>query len=272
MVTKPSWEEIEGLASSGAVADRAFAAGAARLAARSDADRARALHVFATARARALADHAGVRAAIARGALRGAALRERIAEVDAGVRDHWVEEVLDLADPPLDEPTLDRELVGYVPAGVSEILVALDLDAGRGVRPSLIDVGAGMGKVVILAALLGYAARGLEIDPRLAARARTAAGALGVAAAIEVGDARRAPLGEADVWFLYVPFAGAALNGVLDRIAGVAMRRRVTVCASPIDLERHRWLRRTGVSSGWLEVHESGSEKSPRVSPYGADS
>lgn len=242
------------------MADRAFAAGAARLAARDDAARAR--EVLAAARARSLEAHADMRAAIRAGEVRGPALRARIEAVDPSIRDHWVEEVLDIADAPLDDGDLEPGLVEYVPSGVDAILFALD--AAPAAR-SLVDLGAGMGKVVLLAGLVGgLRASGVEIDPRLVGRARAAAAALQVEVDLAEGDARTAPLPEADLWFLYVPFTGPALHAVLDRIRPSACREgevatrgaRVHVCASSIDLGRHPWLRATGRSCGWLEVYE----------------
>lgn len=259
--TPPPWEDLLRLAQSDAVADRAFATGAARLAARGDVERVR--QVLATARARALVVHADARAAIRAGALRGPELRARIQEIDAPSRDHWVEEVLDIADPPLEDLALGPGLVAYVPSGVDTILFALDATRGAA---SLVDLGAGMGKVVLLAALVGgLQARGIEIDARLVGRARAAAAALDVASTFDESDARTVDLGVADVWFLYVPFTGPALHAVLDRMApdvrggvgrGASGGCRVHVCASSIDLARHPWLRATGASHGWLEVYE----------------
>lgn len=62
--------------------------------------------------------------------------------------------------------------------------------------------GSGMGIVTGLAAMLGHVARGIEIDPRLAAASRRLLADFGLEAAIETGDyfaVRR----EADVYYAY---------------------------------------------------------------------
>ena len=51
---------------------------------------------------------------------------------------------------------------------------------------------------------------------------------------MEQGDARTCALVEGSVYYLYIPFTGAVLDAVLDRIARVAARRPVTVCAQPL--------------------------------------
>jgi protein-L-isoaspartate O-methyltransferase len=255
-VAAPSWEELAALAR-GALDDRAFAASVARLrwAREGAVARPRVEAVIATARRGALADHAAARAAIARGELRGAALRDAIDVVPSARRDAWIEEVLDLAHPPLDEPSLARDLVPYVPSGVAEILRAVDA-TGLGPGQELLDLGAGMGKVVLLASLLtGARARGVELDGRLVASARAAAAALGAdGVTFDHGDARDVDPGAPDVVFLYVPFTGDVLRTVLDRLAPSARARRAFVCASAVDRARHPWLAPTGAASSWMQV------------------
>lgn len=255
-MSPPSWEELDRLARRADVADRAFACGVARLRAVEDGARARAL--LEVARQRALDDHAALRAAIAEGRVRGGAFRDALERVPLAIRDAWVEEVLDVAHPPLDEVELDRELVPYVPSGVAEILHALDA-TGLSPDATLVDLGAGMGKVVLLAALLtGARARGVELDARLVAAGTTAAAALRLDRVTMVrGDAREIDAGPADVVFLYVPFTGDVLRAVLDRLEPAARSRRAFVCASPLDRARHPWLVPVGAACGWMEVHRA---------------
>ena len=112
---------------------------------------------------------------------------------------------------------------------------------------------------VLLAALLtGARARGVEIDARLAATARDAAAGLGLDGVTVVdGDAREVDAGPADVFFLYVPFTGAALRAVLDRLEPDARARGAHVCASPLDLARHPWLEPAGAACGWMEIYRA---------------
>jgi len=258
------WEELERLAERDDVHDRAFANGVRRLAwaAAGPEARTRLSALEVQARRFALATHAGVRAAIAAGTLRGDALRARIEEVDPAARDHWIEELLDVVDPPLAEASPAREMIAYVPSAIDDVLFALDA-TGLGPASSLVDLGAGMGKVVLLASLLtGAAARGIEIDPELVTRARRAAQGLGLPVRFDTGDARTAELGAADVYYLFVPFTGEVLATVLARLEHVARTRPIRVCASALDLERWPWLRRAppldgARQSAWLVVHES---------------
>src|SRR5690606_32783172 len=144
---------------------------------------------------------------IAAGALRGAALRRRFDDVPARERDHFVEEVLGIAYPPLDEPVLPRELIAYQTGGYDEIVHALDVTRlGPGDR--LVDVGSGAGKAVMLAALLGGAtSRGIERDGALVELAEDARRELCVGeASFRHGDAREVPLDDVDVVFMYLPF------------------------------------------------------------------
>lgn len=238
----------------GSAADRAFADGVIRI------RRAELGHLHAGLAARAAEVHAELRGRIARG-LRGQELRA-IFEAASGDRDHFVEEVLGVAYPPLEEPTLGPELTPYMPSAYAEIMHAIDATGlARGQR--FLDVGAGLGKAVLLAELLTDAeCTGLELDPVLAAEANEAARALVLRARIADGDARTAPLPRADVVFMYLPFRGTVLAEVLTRVECTYL------CAGALDPTKHPHLRALGAPRSWLQVYDaSGANSSVAVVP-----
>jgi len=257
----PPWDELAQLVKSGDLAERAFVAGATRLRwwrDRDAGDRARAVRLLEELRARGVAEHADVRAAIRSGRLAGAELRGHIEAIAEDLRDSWVEEVFDVASPPMEEPAYERGLVPYVPSGVAEILHAVDV-SGVGPDQTLVDLGSGMGKVVMLASLVsGARGLGIEIDPVLAQASSEAASSLSLdRVRIVRGDARHADLAQGDVFFMYLPFTGAPFDAVMKRIEEVATAKRVVVCAVAIDVRRFRWLSPRAAPSSWMQVYES---------------
>lgn len=144
------------------------------------------------------------------------------------------------------------ELIGYHPSGVDAILRALREAPVTG-ADVLVDLGAGLGKVLLLARMLtGARVRGIEIQPSLVERARATAGRLGVEIEIEVGDALTAPL-EGTVFFLYLPFTGETMRRVLSRLSEVP--HRIVVCALGVDLVAP-WLRARQTDSFWLTIYD----------------
>jgi SAM-dependent methyltransferase len=218
-----------------------------------------ALH--AEVRAAALRGHASLRTQITEGALRGQALRQRFDGVPPFDRDHFVEEVLGVAYPPLEEAALGSELTPYSPSGYDEIVHAFDATAlGPGDR--FVDLGSGMGKAVLLAALLtGASSTGIECDGALVELARSAAHGLRLDNVVfQRGDARDAATEDARVVFMYLPFTGAVLVTVLRRLLDDASRaaprtRRRFLCAGALDLARYPELVVAGPSRSWLHVY-----------------
>src|SRR5262249_15355086 len=119
-------------------------------------ERSRLVELLDQVRRASLRSHAALRARIAAGTLRGAVLRKYFDDIPIFERDHFVEEVLGIAYPPLDEPAPLPELMGYCPSGYEEIIHAFDLSR-LGPGDHLLDIGSGAGKVVMLAALLAGA-------------------------------------------------------------------------------------------------------------------
>ncbi len=181
------------------------------------------------------------RARVRSGELRGAELRACILSVPAVERDRWVDEALGLPPMP-DDFELPREGVPYLPSGVDAIVAAID-GVGLSAEDHFVDLGAGLGKVVLLAHLLtGAHASGIEVQPHLVAHARRSAEALALEAVSFVcANAAEQPL-SGTVFYLYAPFGGATRARVLDELRACARSHPLRVCALGFDLRGETWL------------------------------
>ncbi len=188
-------------------------------------------------RTRALA----ARTTLVAGALRGPALAELLESIPRLDREAFTDELLAI-DPPPPDRDLPRGAVPYLPCSVDHIL-ALTREVAMDHTDELVDIGSGLGRVVILAHLLtGVRARGIEIQSYLVERAQTTSHALGLRdVQLSVGNAAEMPL-DGRVFVLYAPCNGAMLASVLDRLADVARRRTITVCTVDLDLVDIPWL------------------------------
>ena len=183
-----------------------------------------------------------LREAIRDGSSRGHALLAEIERRDEDKRDGWVEALLGI-DAPIERAAIaDRELIGYQPSGVGAVL-ALIRDVPIGAGDVFVDIGSGLGKVTMLVHLLsGARALGLERDAALVARARERAKAFALAGVSYVhGDARDS-LPEGNVYFMYAPVTGSALERVMARLEATTRGHTVTICTLGLDLARFRWL------------------------------
>jgi SAM-dependent methyltransferase len=128
-----------------------------------------------------------------------------------------------------------------------------------------VDVGSGLGRVVILVNLLtGIRCRGIEINPLLCADARRIARDLNLADVDFVcADARDADYREGTVFFLFTPFRGDLRQAVLDRLRAEAETRPIRICTFGSITRRiagQPWLRieRTEMNhERWLAVFQS---------------
>ena len=167
-------------------------------------------------------------------------------------RDPWVDDMLGLDDAPPDGP-LPRGSVPYLPCGVEEIL-AMVREAPLRADDRFVDLGSGLGRVVMLAHLLtGARASGIEIQGPLVARARAASEALGLDVDFEEGNAEDAALA-GSVFFLYAPFNGPVLARVLARLE--ALPRPITIGAVGVELHQG-WLRPRATTCVSLVMYES---------------
>jgi hypothetical protein len=68
------------------------------------------------------------------------------------------------------------------------------------------------------------------------------------------------------VFFLYVPFTGAVLGRVLERLPDVARRHAIVVCALGVDLAAP-WLAQRPLDAFWLSLYDSVVEGVPARAP-----
>ncbi|HEY2404778.1 MAG TPA: class I SAM-dependent methyltransferase [Polyangiaceae bacterium] len=184
-------------------------------------------------------------------------LLARLAGLPPSERDAACEELLGIREQPSVAPP-GEHLIGYHASGVASI-VRLLLEVPVAEDDVVIDLGSGLGKVVLLAKLLtGATARGVELQEALAARARLAAMSCGLDVRFVCADARHAALDDGTVFFLYLPFTGLVLLEVLARLRTVAARRTIVVCTLGLDLAREApWLVRRDGESFWLDIYDS---------------
>jgi hypothetical protein len=133
---EPRLETLWQLAGSRDVADRAFVASA--LALRTAEDRDEVAGVYEVIRRTASREHADVRTRIRDGALDPRAFIGELERRPLGVRDHLLEEILDIAYPPLEADARPCDAGRYAPSGLREILFALD-NANVGPGTTLVD-------------------------------------------------------------------------------------------------------------------------------------
>jgi hypothetical protein len=170
-------------------------------------------------------------------------------------RDAWVDRMLGITELPSDGPDLPTGSVPYLPCGVEEIL-AMVQELPLRADDELVDIGSGVGRVVILAHLLtGARAHGIEIQAALVRLARQHASGLESVSFVHA-NAADVEL-DGSVFFLYSPFGGAPLARLLERLESVAQRRPISICAVGMELRDLKWLKRRDTSSVSLSIYES---------------
>ncbi|HYG06540.1 MAG TPA: hypothetical protein VD865_09015 [Stenotrophomonas sp.] len=203
------------------------------------AARLRALRDTLEARNRTL--YAALREAIAAGerqrlaallAARGAGATPPDAAEGFDALDELVAGVLSLPLPGAPAVALGADMVAYQPTPARHVLDLLRRTALTA-DDVLVDLGAGLGQVPLLAALCTPArARGIEIEPAYVAVARAAAAALRLhRARFDCQDLRHADLANGSVFYLYTPLRGALLAELLQRLRALAAARPLRICA-----------------------------------------
>jgi hypothetical protein len=193
----------------------------------------------------------------------GEALRPWIEAASAGGSgagydyfDHLLAGLLDLDDPGEPLRPLAPEMVFYQPTPARHIfglIGRLRLDE----HDVLVDLGAGLGHVSLLAAACSPARSvGIEREAAYAACAQRCAQRLGLTRAVMLcQDVRDADLSSGTVFYLYTPFTGSILRTVMERLARQAAARPIRVCTlgpCTAEVAAQPWLRGEGV------IHPSG--------------
>jgi len=164
--------------------------------------------------------------------------------------DEWLAGVLQLPAPGAPQRTLSAEMVAYQPTPARHVLDLLHR-AALGADDVLVDIGAGLGQVPLLAALHGPArALGIEIEPTLVAAAQSAARALGLPRAqFHCQDVAEADLSTGTLFYLYTPLRGTLLAQLLAPLRAEAAHRPLRIgafgpCVEIVAAES--WLRPLG--------------------------
>ena len=130
-------------------------------------------------------------------------------------------------------------------------------DVPVGPDDDLVDLGSGLGRVLILAHLLsGARARGVEIQEPLVRSAMARCAELALPITFIQANAADAEL-DASIFFLYAPFNGQMLTHVLSRLEDVARRRPIVLCTVGLEFRGVPWLVPRKTSSVSLTVYES---------------
>jgi SAM-dependent methyltransferase len=176
-----------------------------------------------------------------------------------------VDELLGFEWPPPDVPDLPRGSVPYLPCPVDDI-VAMVREVPLRPDDDLVDLGSGLGRVVILAHLLsGAAAVGVEIQEPLVRKARRRSAELALGVSFVHANAAELVL-DGSTFFLHAPFNGAMLTAVVRRVEAVARRRPIVVCTVGMELHGVPWLVSRGPSgSVSLATYDSQVAGVPRA-------
>lgn len=147
-------------------------------------------------------------------------------------RDEVVSGVLQLREP--SEPRLPPvpEMMFYQPTPVRHILHLIGASA-LSKSDVFVDLGSGLGHVVLLASMLtGARSFGIEVEVAYVASAQECAQSLRLSRVRFIReDARAADLSSGTVFYLYSPFTGSILADVLDGLRKESSSRPIKICA-----------------------------------------
>jgi len=146
--------------------------------------------------------------------------------------DEIVSGLLQLRVPQMELPELEEEMVFYQPTPARHILDLIE-SLALCETDRLVDFGAGMGHVPLLASMLtGCESAGIEVQAAYVAAAQQCAANLGLERARFLEqDAREADLGWGTVFYLYTPFRGSMLAGVLQRLGDESRMRPIRIAS-----------------------------------------
>jgi Methyltransferase domain len=174
----------------------------------------------------------------------GTGVGERYDDLDV-----LVSGVLQLHEPGEAIAELAPDMVFYQPTPATQIFEFI-----RRIRLKeqdiLVDLGAGLGHVPLLAAICSSArCIGIECEPAYVASARKSAGALGLNNVTFLQqDVRDADLSSGSLFYLYTPFTGTLLHDVMSMLRHEAAQREIRIgtlgpCTAVVAQES--WLRTT---------------------------
>jgi hypothetical protein len=192
----------------------------------------------------------------------GGGARNPVPGLSYDFRDEFVSGILQLREPSSTEVHRGAEMVFYQPTPVRHIL---DFIAASALSETdvLVDLGAGLGHVVLLASMLTRArAVGIEMEPAYIRSARDCARSLGLSRVTFLQqDAREADLSSGSSFYLYTPFTGTILTDVLGRLRREGACRPIRVCTlgpCTLDVAKEQWLKASMPPDMWrITVFES---------------
>jgi hypothetical protein len=191
------------------------------------------------------------------GGLRGLELSAWLAAHPPPDRDGAFETLLGLAPSRFQAP-IGPDRMGYMPSAIAPVVRTV-LDVPIAADDVFVDLGAGLGKVVMAVHLLtGARCRGVDLQADLVEQARVGAAGLAMGGvSFDHADAIDADLGDATVVFLYLPFTGAVLAKVMERLHVVAAKRAIVVCTLGLDLRGQPWLIERPTNEFWLSIYDT---------------
>lgn len=176
--------------------------------------------------------------------------------------DELVSGILQFSEPSAEVVLLEPDMVPYQPTPARHIFDLLDRTALTD-RDSLIDLGSGLGHVILMASICSRANfTGVELEPSYVDCALKSARSLRLKNVRFVqGDARRADLSFGTIFYLYTPFVDTMLREVLDSLRQEAAGRRIRICTlGPCTriVREEQWLSASGTpEAGRIAIFHS---------------
>jgi len=170
-------------------------------------------------------------------------------DLEADYLDIFVNGILHLDHLPETTQNLQPGMIGYHPTPARVILAMIE-HVPLSADEVFYDLGAGLGRVVLLVGLLTAAhVKGVEFEPAYCTYAQQLADSLHLSRATFLNvDARQADYADGTLFFLYTPFTGRMLQEVLAKLEAVARTHPITLAtygACSRDVAQQHWLQPT---------------------------
>ncbi len=182
--------------------------------------------------------------------------REQIVGLVPYGRDVFTERLFGLYDAPAPELGREEEMVHLVPSPVDQIL-----EVASFVQPNDVfcDLGCGMGHVsLIVRWVTGVKCFGMEFEPAYTQMAEAANAALGLGVEFMTLDARAFDYSQANFFFMYEPFRGDLMLGVLGKIRARSREAPVAIAArfaTGNPLVEQDWLQQVEETPGGVKLY-----------------